>query len=238
MTHISLEHYFSGLMTLGQITPEKSHSVEAATLTNSCLHTFNNMSYSMTITIKGAHKHRLLEFNLRAQFQLFRQIRDIIDTHSKYYFIAYELHKSGDYLHSHLIFEPKFRSKINKLRAELYQHITGHKLTKKSYKHRILVEKISCVTNWITYIMKDIEDTAQYLAIKPHYKLKTTKNKFINKYKIPYDDRQTNFSSKVIQCPEEEISNAADAEENLNTILQTKQNSEKATGPQLLEQYN
>lgn len=157
---------------LGEPTETKQQLEEEANLKIECLNTFNNCDYVGTITIKGSHKHRRFCNDFRNQFLLFTKIKELISSYSLYYCINYETHKCNEWIHSHFIFKPKHRSKVPKMRQEIYQLIEGHKLNKKTYKHRILIEKPYNYTNYINYMFKDFEDMKFY-NIHPHYKLKS-----------------------------------------------------------------
>lgn len=169
-----MEYIISNLrgVTLGE-PPEKLDSFDESTIKQNVLNTFNNSDYVATITIKGAHRHRFLASNTQAQFSLMIKIKDIIEDYSQYYIINYEMHKCNEWIHSHFIFRPKFRSKVPKMRKEIYALIEGTPLKRKSYRHRILIEKPYKISLYTEYIFKCFEDM-QYYNIHPHYKLKST----------------------------------------------------------------
>jgi len=165
---IYLDGGFSGV-PLGE--PHQNQTqVDEATLKNLSLETFNNCDYVGTITIKGAHKRRQLSNNLSAQLLLFIKIKNIIQEYCQFYIINYELHKCTEWVHSHFVFRPIYRSKVPKMRKEIYELITGHRLKKKSYRHRILIEKPYDVSNYIEYMFKEYEDM-EYYNFNSHYKL-------------------------------------------------------------------
>lgn len=158
---------------LGEPTANLNESAQADNLKKGCIHTFNNCDYVATVTIKGSHKYRMFENDFRNQFFLFTKIKDLIQSYSKYFCIIYEVHKCNAWIHSHFIFRPIFRSKVSKMRKEIYNLIEGHPLLKKSYKHRILIEKPYSYENYIEYMFKNFDDM-KYYNISPHYKLKST----------------------------------------------------------------
>lgn len=157
--------------TLGE-PPETKQQVDEATLKNTTINTFHNCDYIGTITIKGAYKRRSMANDMRTQLLLFIKIKDIINKYCQYYIINYELHKCSEWVHSHFVFRPFYRSKVPKMRQEIYELIVGHALKKKSYKHRVLIEKPYEILNYIEYMFKDYEDM-KYYHFNSHYKLKS-----------------------------------------------------------------
>lgn len=160
--------------TLGE-PPQTPRHLDEVAIKQSSIGTFNNCDYTGTITIKGAHKQRSLSNNFSAQYLLFIKIKDIIQTYCQYYIINYEAHKCTEWLHSHFVFRPFHRSKVPQMRKEIFLLIEGHKLKRKTYKHRILIEKPYNYENYINYIFKDFEEM-EYFHIQPHYKLKSQPN--------------------------------------------------------------
>ena len=156
-------------VTLGEPS-EDLYELNESTIKKNVLSTFNNCDFIGTITIKGAHKQRLLQSNTSAQFLLFTKIKDIICEYSQYYIINYELHKCGEWIHSHFIFRPKFRSKVPEMRKKIFFLIEGQALKRKSYRHRILIEKPYQIPLYTDYIFKSFSDM-KYFNIYPHYKL-------------------------------------------------------------------
>ena len=155
--------------TLGEPT-QILNQLDKDTLIKKCQNTFNNCDFCGTITLKGSNKIRLLQSNLKQQFIFFQDIKEILDTYCKYYCINYELHTCGEWLHSHFIFRPIHRSKVPQMRKEIYLLITGHSLRKKSYRHRILLEKPYNIHNYIKYMFKEY-DSMEIIGIHSNYKL-------------------------------------------------------------------
>lgn len=180
--------------------------VDESTLKKNVLSTFNNCDYIGTITIKGAHKQRLLCNNTNAQFFLFEKIKDLIQSYCKYYVINYELHKCNEWIHSHFIFRPTYRSKVPLLRKEIYQLITGHPLKRKSYRHRILLEKPYKISNYVEYMFKQFHEM-KFFNIYSHYKLlsnieyicpKESPTQRKEKVKNPIPTQNTDIMSPVL----------------------------------------
>lgn len=166
-----IKNYFR-LGALGEPNENYTQLVESQHLKNECIDTFNNCDYVATITLKGSHKYRLYCNDFKNQFLLFIKIKDLIQEYCQYYCINYEVHKCNEWIHSHFIFRPRSRSKMPKMRQEIYQLIEGHKLNKKSYRHRILIEKPYNYLNYIDYMFKDYDDMVFY-KLHSHYKLKS-----------------------------------------------------------------
>lgn len=169
-----IKNYFR-LGALGEPNENQSELVEADTLKNECINTFNNSDYVATITLKGSHKYRLFASDFRNQFLLFTKIKDIISEYCQFYCINYEIHKCNEWIHSHFIFRPRKRSKVPQMRKEIYNLIEGHPLQKKSYKHRIFIEKPYNYCNYITYMFKEY-DIMKFYQLFPHYKLLSNPN--------------------------------------------------------------
>lgn len=185
MEYIIKDYFARGL--LGEPTA-KNTQVDESTLKKNTLFTFNNTDYIGTITIKGTNKRRMLSNNTSAQFLLFTKIKDIIQSYCSYYIINYELHKCGEWIHSHLIFRPIHRSKVPKMRKEIYQFITGHPLKGKSYRHRILFEKPYNITNYVEYIFKSYNEM-KFFNMYSHYKLKSNVE-----YICPVKEKEKNLT--------------------------------------------
>lgn len=166
-----MEYFLKGFSggALGE-PPLPSLHLDEVAIKKAAISTFTNCDYVATLTIKGAHKQRNLSNNFSAQYLLFIKIKDLINSYCQYYLIIYEIHKCSEWLHSHFIFRPKHRSKVPKMRKEIYELIEGHKLEKKSYRHRILIEKPYNYINYISYMFKDFDHMA-YFNLEPHYKL-------------------------------------------------------------------
>lgn len=156
--------------TLGEPPQNKRHLDETA-IKHTCNKTFNNCDYTGTITIKGAYRQRSLESKIPAQYLLFIKIKNIISDYCQYYIINYEFHKCSEWIHSHFVFRPKFRSKVPKMRQEIFKLIEGSGLKRKTYRHRILIEKPYNISNFIEYIFKDYEVMHDWTPFKSHYKL-------------------------------------------------------------------
>lgn len=63
---------------------------------------FNGCSYAITITLKGAYAIRSLASNFDKQYQLFKNIiSNIIHKYASEYCFYFELHKCGEWLHTH-----------------------------------------------------------------------------------------------------------------------------------------
>ena len=166
-----MDQYLVGRDALGIITPSQTLPSKA-TISSLCLNTFTNCDFCLTITIKGARRLRQLEYNFQKQYFIFEEIKNIISSYCTYYYIGYESHKSGDFLHSHAIIRPTKLTNIYKMRQQIYLYITNHKLKQKSYKHRILIEKCTSCCHWIGYILKQFDEQSEF-KIAPHYKLKS-----------------------------------------------------------------
>lgn len=166
-----IKNYFR-LGALGEPNENHTQPVEGQHLKNECINTFNNSDYVATITLKGSHKYRLYCNDFKNQFLLFIKIKDLISEYCQYYCINYEVHKCNEWIHSHFIFRPRKRSKMPKMRQEIYHLIEGHMLQKKSYKHRILIEKPYNYINYIEYMFKDYDEMVFY-KLQSHYKLKS-----------------------------------------------------------------
>ena len=118
---------------------------------------FNGYSYAITITLKGAYAIRSLASNFDKQYQLFKNIiSNIIHKYASEYCFYFELHKCGEWLHTHGVINLKKVSYLNKIKSETFLQIEKKQLEKyKSYKTRICMDKISDIMNWYNYISKD-----------------------------------------------------------------------------------
>lgn len=133
---------------------QKLNDIEEAT--NLSEH-FTLCDFSVTIIIKGINRYRLLRGKIDEQWLIIQNIvNQIIENYCKQYFFTIELHKCGEWIHAHGIINMTHRSKLDKMRQEIYKYLE-HKPLKKglTYKHRIFIEKVYNIDNWQRYILKD-----------------------------------------------------------------------------------
>lgn len=167
----TLMKWVSGATPLGESSPEISELKESQQI-NLC-EVFTNYDMSITITLKGSNRYRLLEGNLLKQYELFKNIiSNIIDIYGEKYIFYFETHKCGLWLHTHGIIKVDAKN-IIKIKREVYEFIENRKIEKyRSYKHRIYMKKVECLNHWIEYIQKDEKlITGLGLGIGKIYKL-------------------------------------------------------------------
>lgn len=167
---MSISNWLVGVTGLGDGNPDIKESLKEPN--------FNNYSYSLTITIKGSHSLRNLEDDLKTQYKLFKRIvNEIIDKHSSQYFIAFELHKCGSWIHCHGIFNPIMLKSIKQIKQEVFLLIEKQPIKKgQSYKRRIDIQKVYSLDTWIPYILKDeLSIHERYSELKQLFKLKKIK---------------------------------------------------------------
>lgn len=167
----NLTKWLLGATPLGESSPDIIESSESQQINLAQI--FNNYDMSVTITLKGSNKYRLLEGNLEKQYEVFKNIiSNIIDTYGEKYIFYFETHKCGMWLHTHGIIKVDAKN-IIKIKREVYEYIENRKIEKyKSYKHRIYMKKVECLNHWIEYIQKDEKlMNDQNKNIKKTYKL-------------------------------------------------------------------
>lgn len=118
---------------------------------------FTLCDFTLTITLKGLRHLRLLNGKLNSQFEILAQLIDnIIAPYCNQYFFNIELHKCGEWIHTHGIIQMNHRSKVDKLRKEIYFFLEKKPLKKGlTYKPRIVLEKVYNLENWNNYLFKD-----------------------------------------------------------------------------------
>lgn len=147
---------------------------------------FTNYDMALTIVLKGskAPKTERLRGDIYSQFQ---HISDILKTHvfdnCVNHVTYFELHKCGEWLHSHSIIKLKKdgtktanANRIRNIKKNIFESITLRKLQKgEQYRHRVCLEKLHTVSTWFNYIKKDEKIMRVYDArIHKLFKLQRT----------------------------------------------------------------
>lgn len=127
--------------------------------------TFNNYDMALTITLKGSNNQKIegMKGNIYKQYQYLTTLyRQYIIPEISYFVAHFELHKCGEWLHSHAIISIRKTNKtmqakaIKNIRTNVFSEINGRKLKSgETYKKRILLEKLHTVETWYNYIKKD-----------------------------------------------------------------------------------
>jgi len=127
--------------------------------------TFNNYDMALTITIKGSRNKSIESLcgNIYKQYEYIKQLyKDFIFPHTNNYVVHFELHKCGEWLHSHALVSIRKPNKtqqakaIKTIRSDVFNKITNRKLKAgETYKNRICLEKVHTVETWYNYIKKD-----------------------------------------------------------------------------------
>lgn len=127
---------------------------------------FNNYDMALTIVLKGSKspKTERLQGDIYGQF---KYISDILKSHvfdnCVSHVTYFELHKCGEWLHSHSIIKLKQdgtktanAKRVRNIKKNIFEHITSRKLNKgEQYRHRVCLEKLHTVETWFNYIKKD-----------------------------------------------------------------------------------
>lgn len=142
----------------GVLGEPSENSIQSEEITKLSDH-FTLTDFVITITLKGIPRYRLLPGKIDKQFEILKMvINNIISNYSSQHLFTFELHKCGEWLHTHGIIQMNHRSKMMKMRKEIYEYLENKPLKKGlTYKHRVHVEKVYNVDNWQNYIYKDIE---------------------------------------------------------------------------------
>lgn len=118
---------------------------------------FSLCDFTVTIIIKGNRRYRHLRGKLDEQWKILNDIvQQILEKYCQQYYFTIELHKCGEWIHAHGLINMTHRSKVDKMRKEIYFHIEQKALKKGlTYKYRINIEKVYNIANWDRYIHKD-----------------------------------------------------------------------------------
>lgn len=127
--------------------------------------TFNNYDMALTITLKGSNNRKIesLKGDIHKQYlYLVGLYKEYIIPNMTHYVAHFELHKCGEWLHTHALISIRSSNKtqqakaLKNIRANVFYEINGRKLKAgETYKTRILVEKLHTVETWYNYIKKD-----------------------------------------------------------------------------------
>lgn len=127
--------------------------------------TFNNYDMALTITLKGSNSKKTenLKGKIYEQYLYFKELyKNEIESNCSHYVAHFELHKCGEWLHSHAIVSIRKPNKtqqanaIRNIKKLTFEKITQRKLKAgESYKNRVLLEKLHTVETWYNYIKKD-----------------------------------------------------------------------------------
>lgn len=143
-------------MVAGSLVEPRLNSIESSLLPHLEQY-FDISDFTITLMIKGARRHRLLEGKLELQYKLLSYIIDvIISPFTKSHYFIFEVHKCGLWIHAHGFLSMVHRSKVPRLKQIIYYTIENKPLHKGgTYKHRCLIEKIHSIHNWNVYIHKN-----------------------------------------------------------------------------------
>lgn len=148
---------------------------------------FTLCDFTITITLKGLRHLRFLNGKIQQQFDIIAKLIDtIIVPYCNQYLFNIELHKCGEWIHSHGIIQMHHRSKVDKLRKEIYFFLEKKPLKRGlTYKPRILIEKVYNLENWNNYLFKDYTTYASLKREFPRIKYKYRLNKISHSYICP-----------------------------------------------------
>ena len=132
-----------------------------------CNH-FDKYSYALTISPKSTAFTKCKKVS--DQYRIFANLcKDVFD---KVQYIAfYELYKDGENLHMHAIIKFDSLNQFTETRKAIYFKVMGHHLEKRaSYKPLIDMSRVTDLTKWSAYCIKDIEHTYK-LGLLPTFKI-------------------------------------------------------------------
>jgi len=127
---------------------------------------FNNYDMALIIILKGSssRKTESLRGNIYKQYEYIKELlTKYIFPNSQNHITYFELHKCGEWLHSHSILKIKQDGtktanarRIRSMKQQIFEDINSRKIkTGEQYKHRVLLEKLHTVETWYNYIKKD-----------------------------------------------------------------------------------
>ncbi|AXQ65999.1 MAG: putative replicase [Cressdnaviricota sp.] len=126
---------------------------------------FNNYDMALTINLKGSHNPTVekMKGDIHKQYEYLVQLyKEHIIPHCSNYVAHFELHKCGEFIHTHAIISIVKPNKtqqakaIKQIRSEVFKKINNRKLKPgETYKNRIHLEKVFTVETWYDYIKKD-----------------------------------------------------------------------------------
>lgn len=158
---LSKPHPLEALVDLVETNAPAGVLDEAAIYNN-----FNNYDMALTIVLKGSSSKRTesLRGNIYKQYEYISQLhKDYVFPNSQNYIVYFELHKCGEWLHSHAILKLKQDGtktanarRIRNIKKQIFEDINARNIKPgEQYKHRVLLEKLHTVETWYTYIKKD-----------------------------------------------------------------------------------
>lgn len=136
---------------------------------------FNPYSYALTFTIKGTRRGENLK-SIKAQKDYIKKlIGDIIEPRSLQFIVFYEYHSCGDYLHVHGIVNHRSHNQFRLARKEIWQAINASDRRIVNYKPCVDYNKVSCLSSWLKYIIKDYTFMKDMSSILPLYNFDSLK---------------------------------------------------------------
>lgn len=170
----------NGVSLLGNSPPNYMESSEATRVDSDGLQLilgriFNNYSYVFNITIKGQARWPTMSIASQTHF-LNKLINEIIQKYCINYFITFEYHACGEWLHLHGIGNFASHKKFILCRQDLWKAITGRNKLPSTYKPCLSNNRVCVVATWLKYICKDINYMIEISCIYPRYNLDNNKN--------------------------------------------------------------